>query len=135
MHSRKQLLENSWSVRFLNRDIWVILCSTTQQEICCFIVELRWFNMYETSRLPNFYKLRDSSYFRIFRGSILRFDLVIIPKDGRNQFSGRKFGPKVPKFPKLLISRATGCRKLFDPSKWPQDLIYYDRSETCLPLR
>ena len=97
--------------------------------------------------------------FGIFRGSILRIDLVIRLKR-RNQFFRVKLGPKVPKFLKTHISRATresclaaqndrktwftmggyhrrttGCIKLVDPSKWQQKWIYHGCSKICIPLK
>ena len=35
----------------------------------------------------------------------------------------------------MHISRTTGRIKFFDLSRWPQDLIYYGFSWTCIPLR
>ena len=65
----------------------------------------------------NFYELLDISCFGILRGSILRIDLVIRLKGGRNQIKGPKLNPKVPKFPKIYISRTASRRMLVDPSK------------------
>ena len=33
------------------------------------------------------------------------------------------------------VSWTTGCIKLVDPSKWPQESIYYGCSEICMPFR
>ena len=39
-------------------------------------------------------------------------------------FFGPKLVPKAPKLPKIHISGTVSRRKLVDPSKWPQDLLY-----------
>ena len=55
--------------------------------------------------------------FGIHRESILRIDLMIRLKGGRNHFLGSKLDLKVPQLPKVHISQTTGCRKLLGPSK------------------
>ena len=85
--------------------------------------------------LSDLCKLRDSSCFGIFRGSIFRIDLVIKVKDKLNPYFGSKLGPKAIKLFKIHISPTVRRRKLVDPSKWTQDLIYYGCSKICIPLQ
>ena len=72
-------------------------------------------------------KLRETSCFWILTVSVFRTDLMARLKGGRN--------PKTQQLPKIHISWTAGRRKLVDPSKWPQDFIYYGCSQTCIPLR
>ena len=65
----------------------------------------------------NYCKLRDSSYFRILRGSMVRINLVIRSEGGRSPFFGPKMSPKVPKLPKIYKSRTAGRGRLINPSK------------------
>ena len=81
----------------------------------------------------NYCKLRDSNCFGILIGSISRINLEI--RLGKTNFLDQDWVQKSPKLPKIHISRIAGRRKLVEPSKWPQDLIYYGYFTTWIRLR
>ena len=59
----------------------------------------------------------------------------IVQKVSETQFPGQNWVPKAPKLPKIHISQADGYKKLVDPSKRTQALIYCECSEIWILLR
>ena len=50
-------------------------------------------------------------------------------------FSGQNWTQKPQNYPKIHISWTIRHKELTDHSKLPQDLLYYQWSEICIPLR